>query len=394
MHIWHHKRPEPVWRDDFGARTTLGAGVLLTLLAGCASPGPPLPPSLKLPAVITANELTATRVGDTVRLHWTTPTRTTDKLLIAGPITAVVCRDTPAVALNSAQPAPKAPCTEVERQPVTPGATDATDALPAALTAGPARLLAYRVELLNATGHTAGPSPIVYAVAGIAPDPVANLRAEPTRAGALLRWLPQAVAGDTVELTRTTEQAPAPKTSAPKAGLPTGIPGTQKERAVTKFVAGATDAGGTLDRSARIGYTYTYTAQRVRTISLANQSLELRSAPTEPATVAVRDAFPPEVPAGLVAVPGFSGETATQRPTIDLSWEPDIEPRIAGYRVYRREGDSGAWQPLTPNLVPAAAYRDATVVAGHTYTYRVTAVSSAGNESAPSPEATETAPAP
>ena len=32
--------------------------------------------------------------------------------------------------------------------------------------------------------------------------------------------------------------------------------------------------------------------------------------------------------------------------------------------------------------------------AGHTYTYRVTAVSSAGNESAPSPEATETAPAP
>src|SRR5579863_10782647 len=54
----------------FGWMLALGVG-----LAGCASPGPPLPPSLKLPEVVSSG-LTATRVGDEVRLHWTTPART------------------------------------------------------------------------------------------------------------------------------------------------------------------------------------------------------------------------------------------------------------------------------------------------------------------------------
>jgi fibronectin type 3 domain-containing protein len=71
---------------------------------------------------------------------------------------------------------------------------------------------------------------------------------------------------------------------------------------------------------------------------------------------------------------------------------PQAWLRFPAYRVYRREDSSGAWQLLTPDLVGVAAYHDATVVAAHTYTYRVTAVSTAGNESAPSPEAVETAP--
>jgi len=40
-----------------------------------------------------------------------------------------------------------------------------------------------------------------------------------------------------------------------------------------------------------------------------------------------------------------------------------------------------------------AAYRDLSVVAGHRYAYRVTAVSEAGNESGPSGEVVEIAPA-
>ena len=70
------------------------AGLVTVLAAGCASPGPPLPPSLKLPQV--ATKVTAARVGDAVILRWTMPTRTTDKLLIAGPITAEICRSTAA----------------------------------------------------------------------------------------------------------------------------------------------------------------------------------------------------------------------------------------------------------------------------------------------------------
>jgi fibronectin type 3 domain-containing protein len=95
-----------------------------------------------------------------------------------------------------------------------------------------------------------------------------------------------------------------------------------------------------------------------------------------------------------------TGEQAApqiQRPAIDLSWEPDLEPRVAGYRVYRRDLDGDAasvWQQLGSELMPMAAYRDLSVVAGRRYAYRVTAVSEAGNESAPSGVVVETAPVP
>ena len=56
-------------------------------------------------------------------------------------------------------------------------------------------------------------------------------------------------------------------------------------------------------------------------------------------------------------------------------------------------GEGGEWKRLDTELVREASYRDATVVAGRSYAYRVTAVSDAGNESGPSAEVTESAPA-
>ena len=144
-----------------------------------------------------------------------------------------------------------------------------------------------------------------------------------------------------------------------------------------------------------MGHSYNYTAQRVETVQVGEQALELRSAPTAALTFAVRDEFPPDVPAGLVAVPGLAGEGDTQKPTIDLSWEPNVDARVAGYRVYRRKmgaDTSSVWARLGSQLVTTAAYLDLAVEAGHRYSYRVTAVSTAGNESAPSIEADETAP--
>ena len=406
MHIWLDERSVGFQRKDAARTARRAAGLLLLAaleagLAGCASPGPPLPPTLNLPAVVAAGEFTATRVGDTVAVHWNTPTRTTDKLLISGAITAIVCRDppsatSPAAAAKPARPASGkvAPCTPIARQVTAPGPSDAVDPLPAELTAGPPRLLAYRVELLNARGHSAGLSAPVFAVAGDGEPPLADFRAEATKAGVLLRWRRQAGSGAAVELTRTTLPAPDQATAAAaQRKSPTGLPGEAKEPAESRFQAGAADAGGTLDRTVRIDHIYAYTAQRMRTVQVGAQTLAVRSAPSAGVTVAVRDAFPPEVPADLVAVPGFAGEGDAQKPVIDLSWEPDVEPRVAGYRVYRREGDAGAWQRLGADLISAPAYRDAAVTAGHIYTYRVSAVSDAGNESAPSAEVTETAPA-
>lgn len=367
--------------------------------------------------MVSATELTASRVGSQVRLHWTTPTHTTDKLLITGPITAVVCRDQPpaaAPAKSTAARPPVIPCSEVLRQPVTPGASDATDPLPAALATGPVRPLAYRVKLLNSAGRTAGPSPAVFALAGDPEPPLAGFRAHAAKAGVVLEWTrePAAKPADpdrlqdrlsemmqtTVELTRTTLASPpaAAPPSKPALAAPSATQ-KPKEPAPVRFTAGNTDAGGTIDRTAQIGYTYRYTAQRVRRITVAgnqplNPALELRSAPTPAVEVAVKDTFPPDMPTDLVASPAFATGGNAQQPAIDLSWEPDVEPRVAGYRVYRREGDAGAWQLLTRTPVPSAAWRDTTVIPGHTYAYRISAVSTAGNESAPSPAVTETAP--
>src|SRR5258707_8682749 len=46
-------------------------------ITGCASIGPPLPPSLELPRP--PSDLRATRKGDQVRLTWTIPAQTTDR---------------------------------------------------------------------------------------------------------------------------------------------------------------------------------------------------------------------------------------------------------------------------------------------------------------------------
>jgi hypothetical protein len=367
-----------------------------------------------------------------VRLHWTTPSRTTDKLLIAEPVEAEICRETlvavvstavakagqnaaPGSAPSAKKSAVTAPCSPVVlRQRVTPGASEAVDALPPELTAEPARLIAYRVQLRNAAGRTAGATPAVFASSGPAPHAVEELRGRATKAGVVLEWRPEAGGTDAVELDRiilepSSATATATATATTASAGPArkgGLPGAAKEPLESRFRAGAAgssavDAGGTVDRTAQIDHSYRYTAERVRSVELGGQRLEVRSVASTVITVEMKDVFPPEAPLELVAVPGFAGEAEAQvgeqaqRAAIDLSWEPNLEPRVVGYRVYRRDLDGEAtaiWRRLNSELVAMAAYRDLTVVAGRRYAYRVTAVDATGNESARSGEVVETAP--
>jgi fibronectin type 3 domain-containing protein len=106
----------------------------------------------------------------------------------------------------------------------------------------------------------------------------------------------------------------------------------------------------------------------------------------------MRDIFPPRSPSGLEAVPAGAGSGNL---SIDLSWTPNSEGDLAGYFVYRQEIDSkgvaaGTAARLNQTPVVGPAYRDQTALAGHRYAYRVTAVDTAGNESAPSDEVQET----
>ncbi|HZD47398.1 MAG TPA: hypothetical protein VE178_01520, partial [Silvibacterium sp.] len=101
-------------------RVALAALALPPLLipAGCGTPAAPLPPSLKLPTPVT--DLTAVRYGDEVRLHWTMPRRTTDKVLLKGPQQARICRRVQAGSCETAADqafAPDAPADFIDPLP-------------------------------------------------------------------------------------------------------------------------------------------------------------------------------------------------------------------------------------------------------------------------------------
>lgn len=108
------------------------------------------------------------------------------------------------------------------------------------------------------------------------------------------------------------------------------------------------------------GKTYTY---MVQALVDAGDKKVVESDLSETRTVTPEDKFPPAVPSGLRADRTGNG--------VSLVWEPDTDPDLAGYRVYRSEGN-GPWQKLADvNVVPS--YSDATAEHGKTYRYAVSA---------------------
>ena len=415
---------------------------LAILTTGCASPGPPRPPSLNLPRPIT--DLTAERIGDKVTLQWTTPTKTTDGLPIKGSITAHLCRtniaaDTTAAPTptptpktpakksssgkKSASPKPTPPpaaCTPVLTLPVHPGPSTATETLPESLTTDPAAtLLDYRVEIDNASGHSAGTSNPAYAAAGAAPAPVESLRATAIPTGIMLEWTPAPStpylsddctictytpsSSTTVELDRVDTTLATAKPAQPKPNSPAPLQLAGKETPEVHLSATPTNSqqpttgnqpAGTLDQTAHFGDTYRYTAQRVRTLQLNGHTLQIRSTTSAPITLTLRDTFPPATPTGLVAIPNQQPAASNQQPpSIDLSWEPNTEPDLAGYYVYRRTASTPATR-LTPTPLPGPAYRDTTAIPGQRYIYTITAIDTSGNESPPTPDLEQNLPQP
>lgn len=119
-----------------------------------------------------------------------------------------------------------------------------------------------------------------------------------------------------------------------------------------------------LDSTVEWGKSYEYAVS-----SLLDRAESERSAPVR---ITPEDRFPPAVPSGLQAAAGIS--------SVELSWDPNTESDLKGYRVYRSV--SGEPWTLLSGLVEAPGYSDKTVKPGKTYAYAVTAVDLRGNESA------------
>jgi hypothetical protein len=106
----------------------------------------------------------------------------------------------------------------------------------------------------------------------------------------------------------------------------------------------------------------------VRTIQTI-QSVTIESDASPPACLTPVDKFPPEAPKGLRAV--------AEDGAVSLVWDVNTEADLAGYIVLRGEVEGGPLQPITPQPVKDAIYRDTTTKAGVRYFYAVVAVDTA-----------------
>ncbi len=333
------------------------ASAILGGVLGCASTGPPRPPSLHLPQPV--RDLSAQRFGSYVGLRFTVPTLSTDKEPLtrkhgAGNLSAQLCR----IDTTSA-----GPCVPVQTRDVASGQSiSMRDTLPPALLTGPARLIRYRVRLLNVQGRSAPDTRDAQAIAGAAPPPLLALTATTTACGIQLTWQRQPVTSGT------------------------GIVLTTEPTSRTLTLDG--DPGGAVDPTPKAGDSITYTVVRTRTVSAAQLGSPLPLGISgDPATITVArspDTFPPATPAGLVAV---AVQLQNAAPEIELSWQPNTEPDLAGYLIERNPSASA---PLTPIPITTLSFRDTTVQLGQTYSYTLRAVDAVGNRSPASAAATET----
>jgi hypothetical protein len=116
------------------------------------------------------------------------------------------------------------------------------------------------------------------------------------------------------------------------------------------------------DQTVEYGKTWQYYVKAVRQTGDSHQE----SDPSPTFTFTPKDVFPPAAPTGLAAISGAR--------SIELVWDRVPDNDLAGYRVYRNG------QKIADGLV-TPAYSDTSVAAGARYSYQVTAVDQAGNES-------------
>jgi Tol biopolymer transport system component/flagellar hook assembly protein FlgD len=103
------------------------------------------------------------------------------------------------------------------------------------------------------------------------------------------------------------------------------------------------------------------------------------SLPSDEIKAIVGDVIPPSEPLNLTA--SSSGSD------IILNWSSNTEPDLASYNIYRNT--TQGWLKINTSLITGTTYTDSNLSNG-TYTYRVTALDNAQNESLPSNEASAT----
>ncbi len=355
----------------------LAALAMVAGCVGCATPGAVQLPSLNLARP--AEDLTASRKGNTVTLEWTLPKKNTDRTVVQfkhlGNI--LVCRQTGTSLMSSCneigsvnppkEPQPK----KGEPQPTI--RMSYTDTLSEHLEEqDPAGFAMYAIEIMNDRNRSAGLSNQVAIPLAPTLSPPTQVAADVSADGVRVSWSGGTVAGPIDGLTYRYWIERRPAGSGGYTVLTDVDPAPE---------------GSYLDRTFEWEKKYEYRITTATNVHAQGREASVEGGDSKAAEVFTRDIYPPATPTGLQAV--FS--SVGQKPFIDLTWAPDTEADLVGYNVYRRT-DSGEPQKLSQKPVPLPSFRDEDVQPGITYRYSVSAVDLRGNESSRSAEASETVP--
>ena len=205
------------------------------------------------------------------------------------------------------------------------------------------------------------------------------MNATVTEQGIELKWTPPAHTSSGEPLTAVKEYRVYRGELNPAV---TGQPAPESPQSAWKsplMQLGVTSTPDYRDSGFDYGKTYAYV---VRTV-VDSPAGPLESSDSDSGRRYAKDLFPPAAPQGIVAAvqPGATPSSSV----VELSWSINVEPDLAGYRVYRSDQEGARGSLLTPELLPSPEYRDTSVQSGQRYWYSVTAVDRTGNESAPSP---------
>ena len=226
-----------------------------------------------------------------------------------------------------------------------------------------------------------------------------------------LAFAPQAPGGVSATLTISSADLPSPQTVPLQGNAQQASPHLQLTPASLNFgnqvVQNSTSQNVTLSNTGNIDVTVSGISVTGTGFGYAGLTPGLKLAPQQQVTFQV--SFQPPAVGTLqgsltLASPSISpslsmaltgaGITASSTPhSVKLSWNASTSA-VNGYYVYRGGSSNGPFARLTASLLAGLSYTDSKVVSGNSYTYYVTAVNGAGQESAPSNETSASIPNP
>jgi len=309
----------------------LAAAALIT--AGCGYIGGPQPPLANIPSDIT--DLAAVQHGARIVAQFSVPLSTTEGFPIKPPLELDLRIGVASDPFDLNQWAGEA--TRIPPGPVSEGIAR-YEILSAAWTG---KRAAIAVRAVGSNGRESHWSKAVFVAVVPPPETPADLHAEATAQGVRLTWRAR---GALFRILRRSGSTPYAE------------------------VAEARQPEWT-DLTAEYGTKYTY---RVQTLVDLGDRQKAESDLSDEVPITPEDTFPPGAPTGLRAV-------AAPR-SIELSWDRNPEPDLAGYRIYRAAGSGELIKIADTGEIPS--YSDPNVEPGKTYRYTVTAFDRANNESA------------